>query len=483
MRQYSMIKDPPGKALLFFAFPVILGNLFQQFYQMTDSVIVGQFLGEGSLAAVGASQALTTVFVMAAIGSGMGACVVIAQYLGAGRMEHLLLAVGTALSGILIFSIVCSLTGFLAGREILYVLHTPGDIFEDALSYLQIYFLGLPFLFLYNMLSSVFHALGDSRTPFYLLLFSSVFNIGADLLLVAGFHTGIEGAAAATVAAQGVSVAAGLFLLKKALQKKCERGIGKWRLQNEHFENERTAAQEQQPPTAKSRLLIWQPWKWISPHMASGMVKVALPSMLQQSVVSIGMLLVQGVVNRFGTAVVAGCTAGSRIESICIVPMIAMGNAMSTFTAQNLGAEMPERVRKGYRAAAGIIVCFGAGIWFLLFLLQRPLLSFFLKEGMEGEAFLTGEAYISFLMFFFVLIGFKAISDGVLRGAGDMTVFTIANLVNLGVRVAFACLMAGVLGIQAAWIAVPAGWAANGLISFLHYRSGKIFQKKILQEP
>lgn len=479
-----MIKDPPGKALLFFAFPVILGNLFQQFYQMADSVIVGQFLGEGALAAVGASQALTTVFVMAAIGSGMGACVVIAQYLGAGRMEHLLLAVRTALGGILLFSITCSLAGFLTGRTILYALHIPADIFEEALSYLQIYFLGLPFLFLYNMLSSLFHALGDSRTPFYLLLFSSVFNIAADLLLVAGFHTGITGAAAATVAAQAISVAAGLFLLKKALQKKCGRAAAAEKL---HFQNERTADAEQQTLTGRSGLLTRQPWKsasgQISLHMAGSMVKVALPSMLQQSVVSLGMLLVQGVVNRFGTAVVAGYTAGSRIESVCIVPMIAMGNAMSTFTAQNLGAESPGRVRKGYRAAGRIISCFALGILIFLSVLQRPLLSFFLKEGAEGEAFLTGEAYLSFLMFFFVLIGFKAISDGVLRGAGDMTVFTLANLVNLCIRVAFAYLMAGTLGIQAVWIAVPAGWAVNGLISFLHYRSGKVFQKKILQEP
>lgn len=454
-----MIKDPPGKALLFFAFPVILGNLFQQFYQMADSVIVGQFLGEKALAAVGASQALTTVFVMAAIGSGMGACVVIAGYQGSGRPYQLRIAVRTALTGVLFFSIMISLTGFLTGRKILYALQTPGDIFEDALGYLKIYFLGLPFLFLYNMLSSVFHALGDSRTPLYLLLVSSALNILGDLFLICSLQTGIAGTAAATVAAQAISVTAGLLFLKRALSQRYGMAYAV------------TLKKE------KCKGLCF------SLPVAKSMLKVALPSVLQQSVVSIGGLLVQGVVNRFGTAAVAGYTAGSRIESICIVPMIAMGNAMSTFTAQNLGAERPGRVRKGYRAAAGIIICLGAGIWILLFLLQRPLLSFFLKEGIEGKAFLTGEEYLSFLMFFFVLIGFKAISDGVLRGAGDMMVFTIANLLNLGIRVAFACLMAGKLGIQAVWIAVPAGWAVNGMISFLYYRSGKAFQKKILQEP
>ena len=454
-----MIKDPPGKALLFFALPVIFGNLFQQFYQMADSVIVGQFLGEKALAAVGASQALTTVFVMTAIGSGMGACVVIAGYQGAGRPDQLRIAVRTALTGVLVFSIMISLAGFLTGGKILYALQTPGDIYEDALGYLKIYFLGLPFLFLYNMLSSVFHALGDSITPLYLLLVSSAFNILGDFFLICGIRTGIAGTAVSTVAAQAISVAAGLFLLRRALSQRYGMAYA--------------AARKQGQCRGGS----------FSLPVVKSMLKVALPSVLQQSVVSVGGLLVQGVVNRFGTAAVAGYTAGSRIESICIVPMIAMGNAMSTFTAQNLGAESPGRVRKGYRAAARIIVCFGAGIWILLFFLQRPLLSFFLKEGMDGEAFLTGEAYISFLMFFFVLIGFKAVSDGVLRGAGDMMVFTIANLLNLGIRVAFAYLMAGKLGIQAVWIAVPAGWAVNGLLSFLYYRSGKAFHKKILQEP
>lgn len=447
MKKYNMITDHPGRSLFVFALPMILGNLFQQFYTTVDSIIVGQFVGEDALAAVGASYSLTTVFIMIAIGGGIGASVITSQYLGAGYYHKMKTSIFTALISFLILSVVLSVIGLLANRTILIGLNTPNNILSDAILYLQIYFLGLPFLFMYNILSSIFNALGNSKTPLYLLIFSSLLNIVLDLVMVQVFRMGVAGVAIATVFAQGVAAVISFGLLMKQLK----------------------AYQEEKRH------------KLFNASMLGNMIKVAIPSMLQQSIVSIGMLLVQSVVNGFGSAVLAGYTAGMRIESICIVPMIATGNAVSTFTAQNLGAGKPERVKKGYRAGVQMVVAFAIMIWIFLTLFHENIISAFLERGSEEAAFVTGNSYLSFISCFFVFIGLKAITDGVLRGAGDVLVFTMANLINLGIRVVFAFSFAGMIGVQAVWYAVPIGWASNFIISFIRYLSGKWSRKKLIK--
>lgn len=447
MKKYHMLTDAPGKSLFFFALPLILGNLFQQLYSTVDSIIVGRFVGEDALAAIGASYSLTTVFVMIAIGGGIGASVITSQYLGAGLLSKMKTSINTALCSFLTVSIVLAGVGLLGNSLILRTLRTPANILADAELYLKIYFCGLPFLFMYNILSSVFNALGNSRTPLYLLIFSSFFNIGMDLVLVKGFGFGIAGAAVATVIAQGLSAVISFTLLLRTLrdmsQEKAE-GVFDW-------------------------------------GILGNMVKVAIPSMLQQSIVSIGMLLVQSVVNGFGSSVLAGYTAGMRIESICIVPMIASGNAVSTFTAQNLGAGSVDRIKQGYRAAVKMVVVFAVGICLILSLGHKWIINAFLEAGSEQAAFETGNAYLSFIAFFFIFIGLKAITDGVLRGAGDVVVFTLANLMNLTIRVTAAFLLAPILGVQAVWFAVPMGWGTNYLVSFIRYSSGKWSRKKLIQ--
>lgn len=218
MKKYSMITDQPGRSLFSFAVPMILGNLFQQLYTTADSVIVGRFVGEEALAAVGASYSLTTVFVMIAIGGGMGASVVTAQYLGAGMLQKLKTSISTALISFFVLSFLLGAFGFFFSHRILSALSTPANILKDAVLYLDIYFVGLPFLFLYNILSSVFNALGDSKTPLYLLIFSSFLNILTDLFLVGGMKLGVAGAAVATVFSQGLSAVISLLLLRRAMR-------------------------------------------------------------------------------------------------------------------------------------------------------------------------------------------------------------------------------------------------------------------------
>lgn len=471
MKKYSMLTDSPGKSLFFFALPMILGNLFQQFYSAVDSIIVGQYVGEDALAAVGASYSLTTVFIMIAIGGGIGASVIISQYLGAGLFRKMKTSVYTALISFLAVSLILGSSGLLLSRNILTALNTPENILSDALLYLDIYFVGLPFLFMYNILSSVFNALGNSKTPLYLLIFSSLFNIVMDLAFVRGLGLGIGGAAAATVLAQGISAVVSFCLLLRALK---EYRIESGETGKDTEEKNKEAWVEQKEEERRGRNLF-------DVQMLGNMIKVAIPSMLQQSIVSIGMLLVQSVVNGYGSSVLAGYTAGTRIESICIVPMIASGNAVSTFTAQNLGAGHPERVKKGYLAAVRMAAVFAVMICLILTFFHGNIINAFLEEGSEPIAFETGNAYLTFIAFFFICIGFKAITDGVLRGAGDVVVFTLANLINLGIRVTVAFALSPVWGVQAVWFAIPMGWTTNFVISFVRYLSGKWSRKKLIK--
>lgn len=439
MDKEYLIREKPMKALLIFAFPMIVGNLFQQFYTMVDSVVVGRFVGENALAAVGASYSLTNVFISIAIGGGVGASVLTSRFFGSREYQKMKMSVSTALLSFLAVSLTLGCVGLLSGREIMILLNTPDNILPQATEYLNIYFLGLPFLFMYNVLASMFNALGRSRIPLYLLIFSSVFNIVLDLILACQFHMGVAGVAWATLIAQGISAVLAFFLFLKEMRNYPTDG----------------------------KMTLFSGGEFLE------MCRIALPSILQQSTVSIGMMLVQSVVNSFGASVLAGYSAGMRIESICIVPMAAMGNVISSYTAQNLGAGRKDRVVEGYHTGYRIVFAFAVILCVILELFYRPLIELFLGDEGTGMAVSTGVSYLRFIGWFFVLIGLKMITDGLLRGAGDMKMFTVANLVNLSIRVVLAVTLAPRIGIEMVWYAVPIGWLANYLISFAEYRTGK----------
>ena len=438
MKNDYLITENPLKALIVFAIPMIIGNLFQQAYTMADSAIVGRLVGEKALAAVGAAYSLTNIFICVAIGGGMGASVIVSQYFGHGNYGKLKKTVYTALVTFLVISVMLGVIGLAFSKNIMIAMNTPVEVLDMSVTYLQIYFLGLPFLFMYNVLSSMFNALGKSRIPLYFLIFSSVFNIVLDWVFVADFALDVAGGAWATLIEQGVSVLGSFTVLRKELKKLegASDGI---------FE-----AEELLP-----------------------MAKIALPSILQQSTVSIGMMLVQSVVNSFGAESLAGFSAGMRIESICIVPMAAVGNAISSYTAQNIGAGQLKRVSKGYVQANKMVIFFGVVICVILELFPTQFITLFLGADGSQVAIATGYGYLVFMGFFFFMIGFKMAADGVLRGAGDMKLFTIANLVNLSIRVIMAMTLAPRFGIAWVWYAVPIGWTANFVISYLEYRTGK----------
>ena len=396
-----LITEKPSRALLIFSIPMIIGNLFQQAYTIVDSAIVGRYVGETALAAVGASYALTSIFICIAIGGGIGASVIISHHFGGHNYGRMKTGIRTALLSFLFISLILGGIGLIFSQQIMEVLNTPADAIDIAVTYLNIYFLGLPFLFMYNILSSMFNALGESRIPLYLLIFSSVLNIFLDLYMVAVLNLGVAGAAYATFIAQGISAVLSLIIFIVTLQKLPGKAEG-----------------------------------WLSKTEFSDMSRIALPSILQQSTVSIGMMLVQSVVNSFGTQILAGFSAAMRIESLCVVPMSA-------------------------------ILCL------FLEIAHKPLIALFLDNAASSQTIVTGESYLKFIGFFFCMIGFKMAVDGILRGAGAVRVFTIANLVNLTLRVTIAKFGAPIWGVSMVWYAVPLGWLANFLISYGYYRTGK----------
>lgn len=444
--QHKLTTEKPGKALFWFTVPMIIGNLFQQFYNMVDSVIVGKFEGEEALAAVGASYSFTTVFIMIAIGGGMGASVLTSQFFGAKKYGKMKTAVSTFLFTFLIASVFLAVVGFFVNPYILRALKTPENVMEDAVLYLQIYFAGLPFMFMYNILSAEFNALGKSKIPLILLIFSSILNIWLDVWMVRDLGWGVAGVAIATVIAQGVSVIISFVIFMILLK---------------NFEND-------------------EPMKLFDVSMFLRGTKIAIPSIVQQSIVSIGLLLTQSAVNAFGSSALAGYSAGSRLESICIVPMISTGNAMSTFTAQNIGAKREDRIKEGYRAAVMIVLAFGVLIILISQLFYEPIVKMFVEDTTSSVAYDTGISYFRFIGWFVFFLGLKTTTDGILRGSGDVTVYMIANLINLAIRVAVARLLSPIFGVEFVWYAVPIGWFVNFAISYVWYRTGNWKKKNLV---
>lgn len=433
----SMTEGSPVRCMLIFAIPMILGNLFQQLYNMVDSIIVGKMVGSEALAAVGASTAITALFVMVAMGTGIGCSVVISQLFGAGDMEKMKTAISTALISILAFSLVLSVIGRLLSNTILELMKTPSDIMDEACNYLNIYFYGFFFLFLYNAFTAVFNALGDSGKPLFFLLFSSVLNIRLDLLFVGDFGWGVAGAAWATLIAQAVSAVLSFSVLMYKLKKIPSRNYRKF-----------------------------------DAGLLANMTRVAIPTILQQSMVSIGMLLIQAAVNRFGSVFLAGYTAACRIDSIAIVPMVNAGNAVSTFVAQNMGAGKPQRAKQGYHVGIAMGMGIGLFIGVFMFFFGDAFIGMFMNAKTDGASIAIGVQYISVVSMFYFIMGAMNSTSSVLRGAGDMKWFMAVTLANLIVRVILTYTFADITqGMIIMW-ANPIGWATGFTIAFIRYRQG-----------
>ena len=432
-----MTSGNPAKALVFFTLPMVFGNLFQQLYNIVDSVIVGKFVGEDALAAVGASTAITMLFVMIANGTGIGCSIIISNLFGAQDIRRMKSAISTALWSILAFSVVLSLLGLAINTQIMELIGTPKNIFKDAADYMQIYFMGFVFLFLYNAFSAIFNALGDSKKPLVFLFLSSALNVGLDLLMVIRFHMGVRGVAWATLIAQAVSAVLSFIFLMRKLQK--------------------------MPGTASSRF---------DAKLLKRMIIVAIPTVLQQSIVSVGMLLVQSVVNRFGSSFLAGYTAAIKLDSIAIVPMVAVGNAASTYVAQNIGAGRLSRIRQGYRICLVMVISIAVLITVPMQLAGDTMIHWFLDSNSSARAIQVGTDYLKIVSGFYFVMGMMNVSNGILRGAADMKWFLAGSLVNLTTRVVLSYTLATLTSGYVVMWANPVGWGICLIISVSRYFQG-----------
>ena len=427
----------PEAVLWKFCIPLFGSIVFQQLYNIADSFVAGKFIGENALAAVGNSYEITLIFIAFAFGCNMGCSVIVSQFFGARRYENMKTAVYTAMITSAMICIVLMVFGLLFCDSLLGMINTPEELLGDSKIYLDIYILGLPFVFFYNIATGIFSALGDSKTPFYFLAASSTSNIAVDILFVTVFHMGVAGVAWATFLCQGVSCVLAVFVVFRRL-----KGIETDRIPLFSFD------------------------------ILKRIMTVAVPSILQQSFISVGNIIIQGTINGFGTSVMAGYSAAVKLNNLVITSFTTLGNGISNYTAQNIGAGKLPRIREGFKAGIKMVWMLSAPLFVLYFFTGKWILYAFIDEP-TVLALQTGINFLRILSPFYFIISMKFVADGILRGAGMMGKFMAATFLDLILRVGLAILLSKTsLGETGIWCAWPIGWMVAALLSLMFYKTG-----------
>lgn len=432
----DLTKGTPGKVLWKFTLPMLLSVMFQQLYNVVDSIVAGQFAGVDALAAVGASYPVTMIFMAIANGSNIGCSVVISQLFGGKRMTHMKTAVSTSIISSLGLAAVLTVVGLVSSKPLLRAMSTPENIMGDSAVYLNVYIAGLAFLFLYNICTAVFTALGDSKTPLYFLIFSSIANIVLDIVFVASFNMGVAGVAWATFIAQGTSGFLAFFALIKRMKK----------------------IESEKPKIFSGKMLV-------------RISKIAIPSILQQSFVSVGNVFIQGLINGFGSAVVAGFAASMKLNTFTITTLVTLGNSLSSYTAQNMGAHKTERVNSGFRSGIKIALIVAIPFTVAFFFFPQYMMRIFVSAD-STDVIASGVQFLKIVSPFYLLITTKLVVDGILRGSGSMVSFMTSTFSDLILRVIFAFILTPLLGQLGIWWSWPIGWVMASIISVVFYFSG-----------
>lgn len=426
----------PGAVLRRFCLPLFASVIFQQLYNIADSWVAGRFIGQNALAAVGNSYEITLIFIAFAFGCNMGCSVTVSGFFGAKDYNRMKSAVYTAM---LATGIVCAcmmVSGLVFSDSLLQWIKTPEEVLAGSTQYLDIYLWGLPFLFFYNLSTGIFSALGDSRTPFVFLVISSLSNIVLDILFVTAFQMGVSGVAWATFLCQGVSCVLAVITVLKRLRKFKSVGSAKW-------------------------------FDWM---ILKKFVSIAIPSTLQQSFISLGNIIIQSIINGFGTEVMAGYSGAIKLNNLVITSFTTLGNGMSNYTAQNLGAGKLDRIEDGFKAGLRLVWILCLPFAFAYFFFGRNLMEFFLKEPTQA-ALSSGFAFLRIVSPFYFVVAAKLVTDGILRGSGRMGQFMTATFTDLILRVILAFAFSGTalksIGIWCAW---PVGWTVATVMSLCYYR-------------
>lgn len=435
----DLTSGEPQKVLLRFCMPLFGSIIFQQLYNIADSFVAGKFIGNDALAAVGNSYEITLIFIAFAFGCNIGCSVNAAQLFGAKSYADLKTSVYTALVSSGVLCAVLMISGALLCDKLLLLMNTPPELMADSALYLDIYILGLPFVFFYNIATGIFSALGDSKTPFIFLVCSSVSNIFTDILFVSAFKMGVSGVAWATFICQGISCVMAMTVAILRLRK--IKADGKVKL--------------------------------FSFRLFRGFVKVAVPSILQQSFISVGNIVIQWAINGFGSAAMAGYSAAVKLNNMIISSLTTLGNGISAFSAQNIGAREFERVKKGFRAGLKIVWTICLPVALVYFFAANQLVYIFL-DSPDGPAAVIGGTFLRIVSPFYLIISVKLIADGVLRGAGRMNRFMAATFTDLLIRVVLALALAQTsLGTTGIWLSWPIGWTISMVISVCFYKTIK----------
>lgn len=377
----SMTEGKIWKKLLLFSIPLMMGSFFQQLYNTADSIIVGNYVGKEALAAIGTTDNLINTFIGFFMGLSTGAGIIISQYFGAKDEKNVQIAVNTTIGLTFVMSVICTVCALGFRTQMLKLMNTPAEVFVQADAYLRIYFLGVTGLLFYNMGAGILRAVGDSRRPLYFLIFSTVLNIVLDLIFVAGFSLGVEGAAYATVISQGASAVLVMIVLSR------ERA---------------------------SYRVVWNRIR-LNPEMIGKIVRVGLPMALQSAVVSFSNVFVQSYINHFGVAAMAGWLAYGKVDKFCLLPIQSLSLGLMTFVGQNYGAKRYDRIRKGIRT--GLTMCFGIAICMIILinLFAESLVSMFIQSP---DVVKFGTLFIHIEMAFYLALCVNSVYDSTLRGIG-----------------------------------------------------------------
>ncbi len=433
-----------GLLILRFATPMLIGNVFQQFYNIVDSLVVGNFLGKDALAAVGASFPVIFALISLIIGIATGATIIIAQYFGAKDYKNVKRAMDTMYIFTFIASIIVSITGIYFVEDIFRLLQLPEEILPQAKSYLTIYLGGMIVFFGFNGTSAILRGLGDSKTPLYFLIISSLVNIALDLLFILVFGWGVAGVALATVIAQGGAFVTAIIYLNKTHS-----------IINFSF---------------KGWIFDWA--------IFIKSLKIGLPSGFQHTFVALGNMAIMGIVNTFGTNIIAGYSVAWRIESLAAMFAMNFGMALTSFTGQNIGANRFDRVKKGFRSTLLMGSIASVVISLVVLTSGHHIMGFFTPDQLVVE---SGAQYLKIASPFYIVFSAMFIIGGVMRGAGDTLVPMFITIFSLWVvRIPLAFFLSSFMGETGIWWAVPIGWLSGMILSYLYYITGRWKNKRVI---
>ncbi len=434
-----------GRLIFSFAIPMLIGNVFQQFYNIADSIIVGKFIGKEALAAVGASFPLIFMLISFVVGVAMGTTVIISQYFGARDLHNVKRAMDTMYIFLFFASIVVTILGVLFSKPIFRLINLPADIMPQAVTYFNVYLIGIIFFFGFNGTSAILRGLGDSKTPLYFLIISTVTNVLLAVLFVAVFKWGVAGAAFATVISQAGAFITGIIYLNRTHE------VVKLSFRNLEFDR----------------------------AIFKKSLQIGLPSGFQQTFVALGMLAVMRIVNEFGTDVIAAFSVAGRIDSFAGMPAMNFGVALSTFVGQNLGARKIDRVKQGFKSTLYMSSALAIFTTIMVVLFSRPLMGAFTSDP---AVISIGSHYLVIVGAFYVLFSTMFVIGGVMRGAGDTLIPMFITLFSLWIiRIPLAWIFSRHMGYIGIWWSIPIAWFIGMTLSYLYYLKGNWKRKVIVR--